>query len=182
MPVILAILGALMSGLFMWFVWGNGMEVIHHWLDQRAAKSKTAKDAIAIAEARDRAARAPLRALEDPREAVLVLLSKLAMLRGEITAEQNVALSRIAMDRLGLGGKAEHHTALAAFAAKAAKDGDSVVADVTPLFHTRLSKEEMDDLFAMLAEIAGLHGGPTEAQEKMIERVRSRLGYKGSAA
>ena len=77
MPVILAVLGAMMSGLFMWVVWGNGMEVINHWIDQRAAKSKAEKDALAIADARDRASRAPLRALEDPREAVMVLLSKL---------------------------------------------------------------------------------------------------------
>lgn len=181
MPVILAVLGAMMSGLFMWVVWGNGMEVINHWIDQRAAKSKAEKDALAIADARDRAARAPLRALEDPREAVMVLLSKLAMQRGEITAEQNLALSKIAMDRLGMGGKPEHHTTLAAFAAKSAKDADSVVADLTPLFHVRLSGEEMDDLFAMLNEIASLHGGPTEAQEQMIARVRSRMNYKGDS-
>ncbi|KAF0231238.1 MAG: hypothetical protein FD175_1107 [Beijerinckiaceae bacterium] len=177
MPVILALVGALMSGLFMWFVWGNGMEVVNHWLDSRAAKAKAEKDAKAIAEARERATRAPLRALEDPREAVMVLLSKLAMLRGEITAEQNLALSKIAMDRLGLGGKPEHHTALAAFAAKAVKDADSLVADVTPLLHTRLSAEERDDLFAMLGEIAGLHGGATEAQEQMIARLARRMSY-----
>ncbi len=182
MPVILAILGALMSGLFMWVVWGNGMEVINHWLDQRAEKSRAEKDSRAIADAREKAARAPLRAIEDPREAVMVLLSKLAMLRGEITAEQNVALSAIATDRLGLPGKPEHHTTLAAFAAKAATSADSVVADLTPLFHVKLSDEELDDLFAMLAEIAALHGGPTEAQEQMIGRVRSRMNYKGDLA
>jgi len=179
MPVVLAILGALMSGLVMWVIWGNGMEVIHHWLDQRSAKAKAEKDSKAIADARDKASRAPLRALEDPREAVMVLLSKLAMLRGEITAEQNLALSKIAIDRLGLPGKPEHHTALAAFAAKAARDANSVVADLTPLFHIKLSGEELDDLFVMLNEIAALHGGATEAQEEMIGRVRSRMNYKG---
>lgn len=182
MPVILAIIGAMFSGLVMWVIWGNGMEVINHWIDQHAAKTKAQKDAKAIAEAKDRAASAPLRAIEDPREAALVLLSKLAMLRGEITAEQNLALSKIAMDRLGLSGKPEHHTTLAAFAAKASKDADSLVADLTPLFHTRLNGEEMDDLFAMLGEIAGLHGGPTEAQERMIDRMHSRLNYPRKTA
>lgn len=177
MPVLIAILGALMSGLFMWVVWGNGITVINHWLDQRADKAKSQKDAKAIAEARERARRAPLRAIEDAREAALVLLTKLAMLRGEITAEQNLALSKIATDRLGLGGKPEHHTALAAFAAKAAPDGEAVVADLSPLFHVRLSREERDDLFAMMDEIAALHGGPTEAQEAMIERLAKRLSY-----
>lgn len=175
MPVLLAVFGALMSGLFMWVVWGNGMEVINHWLDQRAEKAKTQKDSRAIAEARDRARRAPLRSIEDPREAAMVLLTKLALLRGEITAEQNLLLSKIAMDRLGLGGKPEHHTALAAFAAKGAPDGDAVVADLSPLFHVRLSAEERDDLFAMMEEVAALHGGATEAQGAMIEHLRQRL-------
>lgn len=177
MPVIAAILGAIMSGLFMWVVWGNGMQVINHWLDGRAAKAKQAKDTKAILDARERAASAPLRAMTDPREAALVLLTKLAMLRGEITAEQNLALSKIASDRLGLSGKPDHHCALAAFAAKAARDENALVADVTPLFHTSLSLEERDDLFAMLNEIAALHGGATEAQESMIARVKSRLNY-----
>lgn len=175
MPVVLAILGALMSGLFMWVVWGNGMEVINHWLDSRGEKRKADKDAKAIAEARERATRAPLRVIDDPREAAMVLLTSLAMQRGEITAEQNVALSRIATERLGLGGKAEHHTTRAAFAARQARDANAVVADLTPLFHTRLNPEEMDDLFAMIEEIAALHGGPTEAQEAMIDRLRLRL-------
>lgn len=182
MPVLLAVLGALMSGLFMWVVWGNGMEVINHWLDRRADKAKTQKDAKAIAEARDRARRAPLRSIEDPREAAMVLLTKLAMLRGEITAEQNLLLSKIAMDRLGLSGKPEHHTALAAFAAKGAPDGDAVVADLSPLFHVRLNAEERDDLFAMMDEVAGLHGGATEAQETMIERLAKRLSYARKTA
>lgn len=182
MHILLAVLGALMSGLFMWVVWGNGMEVINHWLDQRASKAKTQKDAKAIADARDRARRAPLRSIEDPREAAMVLLTKLAMLRGEITAEQNLLLSKIAMDRLGLPGKPEHHTALAAFAAKGAPDGDAVVADLSPLFHVRLNAEERDDLFAMMDEIASLHGGPTEAQEAMIERLAKRLSYARKSA
>jgi uncharacterized tellurite resistance protein B-like protein len=178
MPVILAIVGAFFSGLFMWVVWGNGMEVINHWLDQRSAKAKTEKDAMAIAAARERAARAPLRAIEDPREAVMVLLSKLAMLRGDITAEQNVALSRIAMERLGLPGKAEHHTALAAFAAKSSGDADSVVTDLMPLLWAQLTPEEKTDFFGMLDEIAALHGGPTEPQDQMITRIRTRLEAK----
>lgn len=177
MPVVLAVLGALMSGLFMWVVWGNGMEVINHWLDQRADKAKTQKDAKAIADARERARRAPLRSIEDPREAAMVLLSKLAMLRGDMTAEQNLLLSKLAMDRLGLDGKPEHHTALAAFAARSVADGDTVVADLSPLFHVRLSAAERDDLFAMMDEVAALHGGPTEAQAAMIERLAKRLSY-----
>ncbi|MCA0401012.1 MAG: hypothetical protein LCH38_09375 [Proteobacteria bacterium] len=180
MPVIGVILGAVIWGVILWMIWGNGIQVVNHWLDTRKERESENKNAKAIADARERAQRAPLRALEDPREAAMILLTKLAMLRGEITAEQNLALSKIAMDRLGLEGKPEHHTTLAAFAARAAKDADHVVADLSPLFHTRLTREEMDDLFAMMSEIAALHGGATEAQEAMIERMRRRLSYTGN--
>jgi uncharacterized tellurite resistance protein B-like protein len=179
MPVILALVGAFFSGVVMWLIWGNGLQVVHQWMDQSAERARHEKSAKAIAAARERASRAPLRAIEDPREAALVLLTKLAMQRGDITAEQNLALSKIAMDRLALDGKPEHHTTLAAFAARAAKDADAVVADLTPLFHIRLTAEEKDDLFAMMAEIAALHGGPTDAQERMIARTQSRLSYQG---
>ncbi|WP_284176924.1 hypothetical protein [Rhabdaerophilum sp. SD176] len=178
MPVILAILGALFSGFMMWMVWGNGMQVLNAWIDARSARAKEKRDAQAIADARERAARAPLRAIQDPREAALVLLSKLAMLRGEITAEQNVLLSRFVTERFGFEGKPEHHTTLAAFAARGAGEADSVVADLTPILHVALETEALDDLFRMMQEVAALHGGPTEAQERMIERTKSRLNYR----
>lgn len=179
MPVILAILGACFSGVILWMIWGNGIQVVNQWIDNYNARVIAQKNAKAIAAARERASRAPLRAIEDPREAVMVLLSKLAMLRGEITAEQNVVLSRIANMRLGLDGKPERHTAQAAFAARAARDANAVVADLTPLLQARLSSEEMDDLFAMAEEITALHGGATDAQADMVVRLKSRLGYRG---
>lgn len=175
MPVILALLGALMSGLFMWVVWGNGMEVIHQWLDGFSARKKSQQNVLAALEARDRAARAPLKAITDPREAAMVLLSRLALERGEITAEQNIALSRIALERLGMGGKAEHHTTLAAFLAKSAPNAEMVTMELLPLFTERLNDEEKADLAALMDEVAALHGGPTEAQEKLIERVKKQL-------
>jgi len=178
MPVLLAILGAFASGIMMWLVWGNGLQVLNAWIDAQSANAKEKRDAKAIADARERAASAPLRAIEDPREAALVLLTKLAMLRGEITAEQNVLLSRYVTERFGFDGKPEHRTTLAAFAARSARDADSVVADLTPILHVSLETEALDDLFRMMQEVAALHGGPTEAQERMIERTKARLSYR----
>jgi uncharacterized tellurite resistance protein B-like protein len=177
MPVILAIVGAFFSGLFMWVVWGNGMEVINHWLDQRAERKKVERDTRLALENRMAKARAPLRAIIDPREGALALLSKLAMLRGEITMEQNSLLSRFATERLQLPGKAEHHTALAAFNARAVDSFEAVIDDLAPLFRDTLTDEEAADLFAMMWEVAGLHGGPTEAQLRMVERMARVFGY-----
>lgn len=181
MPVILAIFGALMSGLVMWMIWGNGMEVVNHYLDARAEKKKREKDTRAAIESRFQSARAPLRAILDPREAALALLTKLAMLRGEITMEQNALLSRLATDRLQLPGKAEHHTTVAAFAVRSVESYSAVIDELSPLFLETLTEEETDDLFSMLGEMARLHGGPNEGQERMIERCARVLGYKGAS-
>jgi uncharacterized tellurite resistance protein B-like protein len=177
MPVILAIIGAFFSGLFMWVVWGNGMQVINHALDSRAEKKKQAENTRLAIENRMKTARAPLRAIIDPREGALALLSKLAMLRGDITMEQNALLSRFCLDRLQMPGKAEHHTALAAYNARAVDGFEAVIEDLTPLFRETLTREESADLFAMMWEIMKLHGGPTEAQTRMIERTASAFGY-----
>lgn len=177
MPVLMAILGALFSGLMMWIIWGNGMEVINHYLDLRAEKKKQEKDTRLAVENRVTKARAPLRAIIDPREGVLALLSKLAMLRGEITMEQNALLSRYATDRLNLPGKAEHHTTIAAFAVNGVEGFSAVIDDLTPLFRETLTQEEAADLFAMMWEVAQLHGGPTEPQLRMIERMARVFGY-----
>lgn len=175
MPVIGAIIGAILSGLFMWLVWGNGMQIIQQWLESRARNAKALKDANAIADARDRAKRAPLRAIEDPREAALILLVHLARLRGELTREQRECISALASGHLGLTERPQHHIALAEFAARQVGNGDEVVSDILPLFYARLSPEEISDLFGMLDELAALHGGPTDAQSAMIERTKKRL-------
>lgn len=181
MPVIIALLGAIMSGLFMWMVWGNGMEVVNHWLDKRADKSKQARDAKAIAEARDKAARAPLRAIEDVREAVLVLLCALANARGEMTEEQRSLITGMARERLMLEGKVENHVSLAEFAVKQAPNLDAAIHDVTPLLFARLDETQKADLSAMLNEVIALHGGPTEKQDALALRITSRLGLQPSA-
>lgn len=178
MPVLLAILGALFSGLFMWVVWGNGMEVIHHYLDLRAEKKKREKDTRLAVESRVQRSRAPLRSITDPREGALALLTKLAMLRGEITMEQNVLLSRYASERFNLPGKPEHHTTLAAFAVSAVEGYSAVIDDLAPLFREQLNEAEAADLFAMMWEMAKLHGGPTEPQLRMVERLARVFGYE----
>lgn len=181
MPIFLAILGAIGSGLFMWLVWGNGMDVINQWLDGRAQQKKEAQDARAIADARDRALRAPLRAVEDPREAALVLLARLAQARGEMTPEQRAAIADLAREKLDLDEKLEHQIAVAEFAAKQAPSNMDVINDLAPLFQLRLTEEEVADLIGMVDAVGALHGGPTEAQITFITRLEARLGFKREA-
>lgn len=177
MPVVMAILGALFSGLMMWVIWGNGMQVINHYLDLRAEKKKREKDTLLALENRVTKARAPLRAITDPREAALALLTKFAMLRGEITMEQNVMLSRFASERFNLPGKPEHHTTLAAFAVSGVEGFSAVIDDLAPLFRSTLTPDEVADLMAMMSDMGKLHGGPTEQQLRMMERMARIFGY-----
>ena len=51
----------------------------------------------------------------------------------------------------------------AAFAVSGVESFSAVIDDLTPLFRDTLTEVEKTDLFAMMSEIAALHGGPTRA-------------------
>lgn len=175
MPVILALVGALMSGVFLWIIWGNGMEVINHWLDQKAVKKNERRNALAIATARERAAAEPLRAITDPREAALVLMMRLAQARGEVTPEQRAAISRQAQDILGIEGALDQKLTLADYAARQAASTGTVVDVLSQLFSDRLDEAERRQLLGILDAVAAIHGGPTEKQTAMIARLTGKL-------
>jgi uncharacterized tellurite resistance protein B-like protein len=178
MHIVGALLGAILSGLFLWVVWGNGREVIGMWIDKYNAGVRAKKDAVAIAANRRKALAAPLRAIDDPREGALVVLMRVCLARGEVTPEQREVIAAIAREKFDLTERVEHHLSLAEFAAKQAPSSEDVINSLVPLFHDRLTDDERGDLLLMLDQVASLHGGPTDVQETFVARFRTKLGYK----
>lgn len=176
MPVVVALVGALMSGVFLWIVWGNGMEVINQWLDQRAVKTNERRNALTIAAARERAAAEPLRAINDPREAALVMMMRLAQARGEVTPEQRAAIAARAEAVLMMDGALDQKLTLADYAARQANSSVTVVDVLSQLFTDRLDEVERRQLLDMLEAVAAIHGGPTEKQTEMLIRMAGKLG------
>lgn len=168
MPVIAAVVGAIVTGLTYWVVWGNGLEHIDHWLrDGRNAKRRAA----AIQEA----ASAPIRAIKESRDGAVALMAIVAGDRGELTAEQLEAIRAEMRDVLSYGDDLEQRLIVARHAVKSATSPENAVSDLRDLMQENLTRAEFNDLLVMLRKIAALHGGPTEGQERIIAFAERQL-------
>ncbi len=152
-----------MTGLLYYFMYGNGMEQFDRYLgDRRNAKRR------AISEASFRSA--PLRAIRNPADAAGVLMQRVALERGTPTPEQDAVieaeLARISAPNDDLSAR----LAYIRHAATQATDADMAIDHLMPLLRDKLDMSERADLERMLEAVASVHGGPIEAQEKMIAR------------
>jgi hypothetical protein len=161
MPALVAIVGAIMSGVVYWFIYGKGMEQVDHWLnDRRNTKRRLA--------AREAAGRAPLKAMTESRDGAVALMLLIAGERGEPTTEQLDAIRAEMRDLLEFGDDLEARLAVARHAVASAPSIQAAIDDLKDLFRSNLSKAEVNELCMMLRKIAALHGGPTEGQDRMI--------------
>lgn len=175
MPIIGAILSAVLTGLFYWVVFGNGKEAIMQWLDSRD-EAKRQKDATDSAvRAREDVERAALRQLGDPREAATALMTAVAEARGEMTPEQAHEIKAQMRTVLGYTDDLDNLLALGRHAARTARTPEAVLDETLPLFRERLTESEQDELVAMLEAVAAMHGGATERQTLLINRARERF-------
>lgn len=172
MPVIAAIVGAVLMGLFYWLIWGQGLQ----YIDMRLRESRDRKrNAQNRAKAIENQRLAPLRSIADARDAAAVLMVLVARERGVPTPEQTAAVEREMREVLGFGAELDTRLAYAKFAAEQAGSAEDAVDVLAPLFHAKLTPDEREDLFGMLRRVAEVHNGPTGTQERAIEYAERRL-------
>src|ERR1700681_4262467 len=87
MPIIAVILGTLTIWTIYWFVRMGGVDHIQ-------AKRAQRKDAERRMQAREAARNAPLRAIDDPRDAAMILMLLMARENGDPTREQIAAIEK----------------------------------------------------------------------------------------
>ena len=169
MPIIAIVLSGIVSGLFLWLTRGGGLEQIDQLLRERRDRKRREK-------ALEQQSLAPLRALKDPRDAAAVLMVAVAEARGVMTPEQETLVQERMGSVLGFAN-AEIGARLvyARHAARQAPSIDAIVADLTDLVREKLSRAERRELETMLDEVAALHGGPTDEQERAIALTSRRL-------
>jgi hypothetical protein len=176
MPVVAAVIGAIMTGLFYWLMWGGGLD----YIDARIRQSSDRKrDAQRRAAAIERQRMAPLRSIADARDAAAVLMVLVASQRGVPTPEQNAAIEREMREVVGFGAELTGRIAYAKFAAEQALSAEDAVDALALLFRSNLTAGERKELFGMLRRVAEVHGGPIPAQERVIERAERRLRETG---
>jgi hypothetical protein len=172
MPIAGAILGAVLTGLFYWLMWGGGL----NYIDARLQQSRDRKrDLERRAGALENQRMAPLRSICDARDGAVLLMLLVASQRGVPTPEQLSAIEGEMRDVLGFGSELSGRLAYAKFAAEQVLSTEEAVDALVPLFRSMLTRTESEDLFAMLRRVAEVHGGPILPQERVIERAERRL-------
>ncbi|HEX2726743.1 MAG TPA: hypothetical protein VHN20_13065 [Beijerinckiaceae bacterium] len=172
MPVLLAIVGAVATGLFYWLIWGRGLEYVEHrWRASTGRRRDARRRSAAIEQQRV----APLRAIADPRDAAIVLMLTVARQRGVPTPEQIAVVERCMREVLGFGADVTERRTAAAFAAEQVVSAEDALDHLAPVLRARLTGAERAELLDMLAQVAAVHDGPTYQQQRVIDLTERQL-------
>jgi uncharacterized tellurite resistance protein B-like protein len=167
MPIIATVLLSLTFWVIYWFVRMGGIE---HFQVKRA-QSKKAAD---LAKGREMTRSAPLRAIDDPRDAAAILMFFIAREGGDPTREQIAAIEKSLRATFGFEHDLAERMAQARFIASRADSFTQAAAVFAELFNKRLAPDEKRQLVQMVEEIADLDGrseAHTEAVEVLVRRI-----------
>jgi len=168
MPVIALILSTLLFWLIYWFVRMGGID----HLQDRIAKRKDEAKKLA---AREASRLAPLRAVEDPRDAAAVLMLLVARAHGDPTREQIAAIENKLRTVFGFDRELTERMTQARFIARQAESFEQAAGVFADLFKRQLTSDERQHLIEMLEEVARTEMA-SEPQIEAIAALKPILG------
>jgi hypothetical protein len=172
MPIVVLVASTLAFWVLFWFVRMGGVE---HFRERSARCKEDARRA--QARATERAA--PLRAIDDPRDAATVLM--LLIPRGrDPTAEQIATIEKNMRGVLGLKDDVNERLTHARFVAGCAQSFAQAAGLFADLFKKRLTAEELRELVGIVEEIARIDGLST-IQTAEIDVLKRRVGLAAAA-
>ena len=167
MPVVVLVASTLAFWLIYWFVRMGGVD---HFREQSARRRQESRRA----QARELQRTAPLRAIEDPRDAATVLM--LLIPRGrDPTARQIAAIEETMRAVLGFGDDVNERLTHARFLAGCAPSFAQAAGLFAELFNKRLTAAERGELVEMVEKVARIDG-PSPAQTAEIDVLKRRVG------
>jgi hypothetical protein len=167
MPIIATVLLTLAFWTLYWFVRMGG-------IDHFRARSADRKEQAKRAQSREHSQTAPLRAIDDPREAATILM--LLIPRGrDPTPEQVAAIENTLRTVFDFEHDLTERMTQARFLAGHAESFEKAAKTFSELFQKQLTIDERQQLVAMVEEIARLDG-PSRAQTDAIHDLERRLG------
>lgn len=167
MPVIALILSTLFFWLIYWFFRMDGLEHIREAMSRR-------RDAERRRKALESQRTAPISAVDDPRDAAIVLMLLVARSTDAPTREQYAAVEETARRVFGFERDLAERMAHARFVASRAENFEQAVGLFGNLLRSRLSSAEQAHLVEMVEAVAA-HDGPTEPQREAIETLKRRF-------
>jgi hypothetical protein len=172
MPVIILVASSLAFWLIYWFIRMGGVD---HFRQQSARRKEEARRT----QSRELQQTAPLRAIDDPRDAATVLM--LLIPRGrDPTAKQLATIEEIMRGVLSLGNDVNERLAHARFIASCSQSFAQAAGLFADLFNKRLTDEERRELVSIVEEIARMDG-PSAIQTADIDALKRRVGLAAAA-
>jgi uncharacterized tellurite resistance protein B-like protein len=167
MPIVVLIASTLIFWLIYWFVRMGGID---HFREQ----SQRRKDAARRTQARESERTAPLCAIDDPREAAIVLM--LLIPRGsDPTASQITAIEDKMRAVFGFDRDVNERLTHARFIASRAQGFAEAAGLFADLFNKQLTADERRELVGMVEEIARIDG-PSASQTEAIDVLKRKVG------
>jgi len=167
MPVVVLVASTLAFWLIYWFVRMGGLD---HFRERSARRKQEARRA----QARESERTAPLRAIDDPRDAATVLMLLIPRGRDPTTA-QIAAIENIMRATLGFDADVNERLTHARFIAGCAHSFAQAAGLFADLFDKRLTAEERRELVGMVEEIARIDG-LSAIQTAEIDVLKRRVG------
>src|SRR5215468_5650394 len=134
MPILAVLLLTATFWVAYWFIRLGGVD---HFREQNARRKEEARKA----EARELSRTAPLRAVDDPRDAAIILMLLIAR-GGDPTPQQIAAIERTVAKVFGFAGELVERMTQARFIAKDAKSFAEAAGIFSDLFNKRLTASE----------------------------------------
>jgi hypothetical protein len=166
MPIIAIILLTFAFLAIYWFVRMGGIA-------QLRARVARNKEAARRAASRALEQSAPLRAIDDPRDAATVLMLLICRSR-EATEAQTALIETTMRTVFGFDSELGERLAHARFVAGAALGFDQAGQVFSGLFRQRLTESERNELIDMLEQVASLDG-PSQEQAEEIAALAARI-------
>jgi hypothetical protein len=167
MPVIILVISTLAFWAIYWFVRMGGV-------DRLREQSARRKDEARRAQAREQEQTAPLRAVDDPRDAATILMLLIPR-GGDPTPAQIAAIQDKMRTVFGFDHDAHERFTHARFIAGCAQGFAQAAGMFADLFNKRLTSEERRELVGMVDEIAHIDG-PSTIQAESIDLLKRRVG------
>jgi uncharacterized tellurite resistance protein B-like protein len=172
MPIIALVLSTLTVWTIYWFVRMGGIEHFR-------AKQAQRKEADRLARAKEAERNAPLRAIDDPRDAAVILMLLMAREGGDPTREQIAAIEKMVRTTFGFEHDLRARMTQARFIASRADNFAHAAAQFADLFNKKLTLDEKRELVEMVETVAELDGR-REAHAEALGVLARRVGLAGA--
>ena len=170
MHIVLTLLGVVGAFSYYWSVIRKAGDAVGEIADAAGR----ARGAYRRNQFRKKADAATISAIDDPRTAAVVMAVAVASSEGDMTAEQDEALTDAMTNMLNVSDPVEEMT-FAKWAVREVSDPNNISMRLHRLWTSSLDMQERQELVDMVRRVAGAGGELSNVQIEAVDRLKTRL-------